>query len=489
MENLINKLVSYAKPVIGIGVTAWTRTGPAFLLPNYSIVCLLETTDLESIRQKCRVRSLEKDFGINPEEVGKQNTSSILGQSKVYSWLKSLEEGASLVIYKSTKKTEKICQELGIRILTNPGDIANPFEDKKEFRVLGRKAGLRLIPGETLLIDDFNGEKYQYFKKKYGPKLVFQLPDYKVGGGIGTLFINSRDDWREFIAFVGRRRKEGKDLIWVNATKFIKGVNASISACATKHGVLCGLVQTQLIDIPEAKAFKGRSGVWCGHDWGCGRMFKSLKGLKVQEKAEKIAKTWGSFMHKKGYKGMFGIDLMIDENEEVWPVECNSRYTGGFPAYAMMQSVYNEVNFDVFHLLEHLEIDYDLDLDKTQKLYRQPKIGAHLVLRNQTRKWVAVQRTVKAGVYKWKMEDGRWKMEWQRQGFAMQDLRGKGEFCLVDRTPLKERVLYPGERLVRVLFKDKIAVSSSRLNDWASGVCKKIYESYELKVIPSRTKG
>ena len=105
MNDLLEKLRQYTKPVIGIGVTAWTRTGPAFLLPNYSIICLLETADLDAIRKKCLVYSLEKDFKINPEEVEKQNTSSILSHPKVYSFLKSLGEKASLVIYKSTKKS------------------------------------------------------------------------------------------------------------------------------------------------------------------------------------------------------------------------------------------------------------------------------------------------------------------------------------------------------------------------------------------------
>ena len=476
-QKLLEKLRQYDKPVIGIGVTAWTRTGPSFLLPNYAIICLLETADLGSIRQACSVHSLERDFEINPEEVEKQNTSSILSHPKVYSFLKSLGENANLVIYKSTKKTEKICEKLGIKILTNKGDIGNSFEDKKEFRVLGEKAGLKLIPGETLLIDDFNGEKYEYFREKYGPKLVFQLPDYKVGGGIGTLFIPAKQDWREFISFCGRRRNDGKNLVWVNVTKFIKGINASISGCVTKHGVLCGLVQTQLIDIPEATAFKGRSGVWCGHDWGW-KTFSS----KIQDKGEKIAKTLGNFMYKKGYKGMFGIDLVIDEQDELWPVECNSRYTGAFPAYCMMQNIYGEPSFDVFHLLEFLGIDYKVDLDRVQNLYRRPKAGAHIVLRNQTRKWVKIEGDLKGGIYM--LEKG--KLAFQRQGFSLQELK-KEEFCLVDRAPFKERVLKPGERLIRVLFRDKIAVSSNKLNSWASETCKAVYRAYKLKVIKART--
>ena len=455
-------------------MTAWTRTGQSFLLPNYQIISLFKTADLAAIKKQCPVYCLEEEG----ESVEKQNTSSIMLQPKAYSFLKSFGTGASLLLYKSSPKVEKICQELSINILSSPSWIRDPFEDKKEFRVLGKKAGLKLIPGETLLIDDLNKKRFKHLVKKYGPELVFQLPDYKVGGGIGTFFIRQRADWREFLGFVDRRRKKGKKLVWLNITKFIKGTTASISACVTKQGIICGLVQIQLVDVEEARAFKARSGVWVGHDWG----WKSFSP-KVQQKAEKIAKTLGAFMHKKGYKGVFGIDLAIDEQDEVWPVECNARYTAAFPLYSMMQSLNNEPNFDTFHLLEHLKIDYEFDLKALQKVYYQPKQAAHLVMHNQERKWVRVDGDLKAGVYKYIKE----KLIWQRPGFSLQDLKDEDEFCLCDRAAIKGRVLKPGERLVRVLFKTKIALSCNRLNTWASGVCQAVYKEYKLKVIPSRT--
>src|SRR4030042_6508165 len=106
-------LSSYKKPVIGIGVTAFTRTGPAFLLPNYKIIALLETADLAYVRKICPVLSLEKDFDINPETLEKQNTSTILLQEKVFNFLKNKACDASLLAYKSSRKIETICQGLG----------------------------------------------------------------------------------------------------------------------------------------------------------------------------------------------------------------------------------------------------------------------------------------------------------------------------------------------------------------------------------------
>src|SRR4030042_3232349 len=165
-------------------------------------------------------------------------------------------------------------------------------------------------------------------------------------------------------------------------------------------------------------------------------------------------------LSKKGVKGMFGMDLVIDDRNEVWPVECNARYTGAFPVYSMMQDQYQETNFDVFHLLEFLGLEYDFNLDKLQQLYRQPKKAAHLIIHNQERKWVKVEGDLRAGVYKYasSIQHLATRIKWQRPGFCLQDLKSDDEFCLCDRAAIKGRILKPGERLVRLLFRKKIAV-------------------------------
>jgi hypothetical protein len=479
MKDLLKKLANYKKPVIGIAVSAWTRTGPALLLPHYHIICLLETADLDAIRKKCRVRSFAKNFSLDPYSLTKKNTASILKHPRVRRFLKSLAQPPSLLVYKSSKKVENVCQKMGIRILTSRSEIRDPFEDKKEFRFLGKKAGLRLIPGETLLINDFSQLKYQELRKKYGPDLVFQLPDYKVGGGIGTFFIRNQEDYQAALLFIKRRRQAGKKLVWINVTKMIEGTAASICSCVTRFGILSSLVQTQLVDIQEARAFAGRRGVWLGHDWG----FKFF-GPTIQKRAEKVAQTLGTYMAKLGYKGMFGIDLVIDKEGQIWPVECNARYTGGFPLYSMMQAAYGEIPFDAFHLGEWLDLNYQVNLAQIQEQYRQPKLGAHLVLHNQEKKWVKVSGEVKGGVYQFK--EGQ--LNWLRSGFAFQDIEKKEEFVLCDRAPRKGDILKPGDRLVRVLFKDKIAAACNQLNDWAAKACRKIYKAYQLQEITSRTK-
>jgi len=342
IDELLKRLRNYPEPVIGVSVTAFTRTGPAFFLPNYQIISLKETSDLVAIRQRCRVVSIEQDLG--GEEPEKQNTSSILKQSRVRAYLATKMPGFNLLVYKSSRNVERVLGQLGGKLLANPAAIRDPFEDKKEFREMAKQAGLPLLPGETLRIDTLTAEKFSQLKKQYGQKLVFQLTDYTVGGGIGTVFVEDEEKLAWLLGYVKRRREGGKELTWVNVTPFKVGLGASINGMVTREGVLAGPLQVQLLDVPEVTAFAGRNGVFCGHDWAGGRFTP-----KQQKQAEQLVQTWGAFMARKGYKGIFGLDVIVDQKQDkVYPIECNARYTGGFPPYAMLQLAAGEPSFDVF---------------------------------------------------------------------------------------------------------------------------------------------
>jgi len=328
-------------PVVGVGVTAFPRSALGYLLGDYKILCLLKTKDLKAINHLCLVVNLEKDLKTALPE--KFNTAEILQLPEAKKWL--IDNSKSLFLYKASTRSNRLAKELGLKVLSTPGEIRMRFENKKEFRVEGEKAGINLVPGETLLVDDLNEEKWGKYKESLGGKLVFQLPDYTVGGGFGTFFINSKDDFTEFKDFV-KRRREVREIKIVNVTKFIKGRQASITGCATKFGTVTSVLQTQIMDQPELAGLYGRSGVWLGHDWYV--RFSE----KEQKSAEEQCQKWGEWMYKRGYKGIFGLDVVVDKDGKVWPIECNSRYTGAFPVYTMMQIDRGEMPIDVWHLLE-----------------------------------------------------------------------------------------------------------------------------------------
>ena len=199
--------------------------------------------------------------------------------------------------------------------------------------------------------------------------------------------------------------------------------------------------------------------------------------------------------------------MVVDEAGRVWPVECNSRYTGAFPMYTMMQINNKEIPLDVWHLLEWLGVDYEMDIDEVQKLGRGEKQGAQLLLHNLERKTVTATKTVKAGMYRIapqpvrraqsfatpldvpsgvspdilraSVTDGA--IQYVRPGFSLLDIKSEDEFVLCDRVAGEESVLKPAERLGRLVFKRQVVDEKGSLLPEIREVVRAVYDRYNLR--------
>ena len=457
----IKKIFPKDLQVIGVGVSAFQRSGLGYILPNYEILSLLETADLPAIRQVNRVTTIP---GPRPEKL---NTSSILNLNWVRQYLKQKTQ-VNLFVYKAATPLDPIIAELGVKLLSSPGWVRKPLEDKKVFRVEAVKAGIRIPRGENLALDQLTKAKWDQLKQELGEKLVFQLTDYSTGGGQGTFFVDNREDWDRFWEFTNSPERQ-KELKFVNVCRRLPGRPASITGCATKYGVVTGLLQTQIIDQPELVGFRGRSGVWLGHDWNV--RFSET----AQRNAEELCQKWGRHIYQKDYKGIFGLDVVVGgasapQADQVTAIECNSRYTGAFPVYTMLQLSEGEMPLDVWHLLEWLGVDYEMDIEEVQKISRQPKNGAHIIMHNLAEKTVKVTGRVQAGVYR--------NNKYLRPGFSLLDIKSDDEFVLCDRIPNQGQLVKSGERMGKLIFKRRIIDNQGNLLPEIKKVVRDVYGEF-----------
>ncbi len=470
MQNYSDLFNKIKISVVGFGVSAFPRLIPALFLKKYQIVSALESSELRAIKNFCSVKSLENDFG-NPC-LEKKNTSAILATEAVKDFLAGLPDPKAAFVYKSSRKIEKILEELNFGLLASPAVIRDPYENKKDFRILGQKAGIKLPEGETILVDDLTEDKFNQFMNRF-ESLVFQLPDYKIGGGIGTFFIRGKEDYLNFLDFVKRRRAFRK-IDFVNVTQFKTGMPASIAACVTKKGVLVGTVQFQIMDQEELVALKGRNGVWCGHDWTI--RFSE----KIQQQANEIGRKLGEQMARDGYRGIFGIDLVVNQEEEVWPIECNARYTGAFPVFSMAQIINEEIPLDIFHFAEFLDVDFGYDFDEVNRKLKQPKQGSQILLHNLEKKFLRLERVPLAGLWKYDSEESA--VVWQKDACFLSEISdAEKEFILTDRIPPRETVIKPAERLGRLIFRQRVIdPETGKLLPEIKKIVNLIYEKYQF---------
>ena len=484
MVNLINLpegvagAVGKSPLIIGVGPSAWPRIIPGLFFPKYKIISYVDCLDNRLIRDLgLSVFSIKEEdpyFEISPESPGR-----ILDNEISLKYLRSLEKPFVFLVYKSSLTLEKFCDREGWKFLGSRRDLAENFvENKKTFKEVLRKIGLESIPGENIPIENLTEEKLFYYQKIFGQeKLVLQLAEMTYGGGSGTLFVNEPQGLSEFGERVMEIRKslvgKKKKIETVNVAPFITGISASITCCATKYGVLTGPIQTQIIDIDEVgTVLSGRSGNFAGHDWSFRHYSQDIRNQAI-----KIAERFGEYIYQEGYKGIFGLDLIIDKNGHVWPVECNPRYTDAFPLVSMLQIEKGLIPFDILHCLEHLESDYRIDINKMNKYSEQIYEASQILIHSKIDGASVALGSLSAGIYKMRKN----KLEYLRSGIMLTDLTSEDEYLFTERVPDKSgRVCYPKGRIFRIVKRGGMLASEAKLKGNVSQLISQIYKKLRI---------
>ncbi len=459
IDDLREIFKNFKKPLIGIGISAFSRLGPEKFISNYHIVCLANGRDLELIKRDVKVLSAEE---LNEKNLKiRRNSSSLLGLEIIKKFLNSFDN-PYLLFYKVTKKIKKLCNEEKWNIIGN--EIYERIDNKALLRKILDKCGLPAIPGE---ICSLPRKCYKELRNKYGNKIVIQA--FKGSGGKGTFFVDSQKDFKR-----AKEKILEKGCSEVVVTKFIEGPSPSLTGCVTKHGILYTNLQYQLLDIHEVMNPEVGNGVFCGHDWTSSNDFPE----EIQKQAYLYARKIGQYLKTMGYKGIFGLDMIIDKkNDKIYVTEINPRLLGSFPVITMVQELNNEPLLIGFHILEFLEEGYDLDIEKVNKLMKKLKTGAHLILFNKYKGLARNRKSLKSGVYMMKDK----KLKYLRRGYNLRDLKERGEFILVDSVPFENTVYKPHERILRIVtFEKLIDKKNYKLNTWAKRVVKKIYQNLDL---------
>lgn len=473
----IEKAISKAPLLIGLGPTAWPRIINPYYFPNFRMLVANDSQDNEYIRKEgfsvYSQKQIDKYIKIAPITPGNIVTTDL---AKKY--LSKIKEPFKFVVYKSMGKFEEICKENGWEFVGNKREVRDKFENKKYFKELLRELGVRTIPGDNYKIEELNFEIIKDYKKKYDcRKVVLQIAEATWGGGTGTFFIETEEDYNVYQKRTAELFEKLKDtekhIETVNVAPFIEGISSSVPCCATRFGTLTGSIQTQLVDVPEVGAkLSSRSGVYSGHDWVVNEFSE-----KSQNQANEIAKKFGDFIYKEGYKGIFGLDLITDKNGEVWPVECNPRETDAFPVILMLQMEKGAIPFQVFHNLEHLDIPYEIDFEEVNKTYKNKYVASQLLMYNKSAKTTVDRKVIKAGVYRLNGED----LEFVREGFATWHLENEGEFLLTEDVNKSAGNVYdPHERVLRFVCRGQMVDKEGNVLPERAKAISKVYQKLGL---------
>jgi predicted ATP-grasp superfamily ATP-dependent carboligase len=221
----------------------------------------------------------------------------------------TVEEHARIVVFKNTKQIEKIASERGWVLLNPSAALAETIENKiTQVAWLGELAAY--LPAHK--IQKIKDVKPEYADKKIVPFIIQWAHSHT---GDGTILIS---DEKELTAL---REKFPEREARISA--FIKGPSFTMNVIAAPTTSTLPHEANISYQITGALPFTENPWSTIGNDWSVTHSILSEKNLaEIQEMTAKISEK----MHTAGWRGLFGIDLIYDEErDEIRLIEINAR--------------------------------------------------------------------------------------------------------------------------------------------------------------------
>jgi hypothetical protein len=320
------------------------------------------------------------------------------------------------------------------------------------------KLPVNRVPGRFYPLGEIHSRDYRDWAREMGLRFVVQLSEVRQGGGRGTFFIRSHEDCQNLRQSLGQGTWRETTIQTLFIRPFIEGTPASLALCITQQGILMSGLQRQLIDLPYCKGLE-ENGVFCGHSWG-GREWSESARQEAMQQGQVI----GEYLADLGYRGILGIDFVIGEDDHrVYPLEINPRLTGAFPVLSQIHLKNGLIPLEAFHILEFLDIPYDIDVEELNAQYGHTMPGSHLLLFHPEKKGAAISGDLDAGIYEHDPQSGGMTLVERACGF--EKIKNERQFMVVDGPPGADPgATGPLFRWCRMLFSHPIADADGTLS-------------------------
>ena len=328
--------------------------------------------------------TVPREFG-NHEFKSIEDVNNYLLRDKVVRARLKERGPGHLMLVMFDEETEQLAKELGQKIALPPAKLRKHIDSKITTTKLGNDAGIQSAPNVMGKAKTY-GELIELARSaRLGADLVVQTP--YGDSGRTTFFIKSEADWNKY---AGDLRKEQ-----LKVMRRINHLPGTLEAVATRHGTLVGPMQTDITGFPEVTPYKGG---WCGNDVFTGGYEKERKA--VLQMAQKL----GDQLYKAGYKGAFCMDFLIDtDTRKVYLGEINPRISGASPLTNLITSTYGGCPIYMFHLLEFMDVDWELDLAQVQKRWAEFDNWSQLILKYPVDRVEMITKAPSSGI--WSMGD------------------------------------------------------------------------------------
>ncbi len=337
------------QPIYFFGPTAFNLLGIDRWVRNFEYVVYYDSWDGGHPRVFAPKNQPYVEF-----ESSEQINNYLLRDTEVQERLRKRGGTPKIVMVFFDEETEEICRELGYDLILPTDELRRRLDSKIVTTRLGNEAGAPSVPNVIGTADTWVELSKMSTDNGLGTDLVVQTP--YGDSGKTTFFITSEADWDKYCAdIVGEQLK---------VMKRINNKAAAVEACITRHGTIVGPFMTDLTGYPELTPYKGG---WCGNDLFPEALTPEQRAIAIDH-----VRRLGDRLAKEGYKGFLEIDVLVDlDTDDVYLGELNPRISGASSMTNVTAGAYADVPLFLFHLLEFMDVDYEVNVDEINERWRE----------------------------------------------------------------------------------------------------------------------
>ena len=357
------------------------------IIKNYYIICS-QKSDIVDYFKKEKVSVL----CLNDDKI--KNSGKILADKEVIKYIKekSGNKKANIITFKPSPMIQKICDENSFKYMGNDWKLNRKLEDKIEFVGITKKLKIPNAESRIIKVEENNLAEYSC-RLKNKNKFIIQLP--RGFSGKATFLIESKKDLNKILKKYKNRK--------IKISKYLEGKTWTINACVAKNKTL---ISQPIFQITGLTAYNKNKFGTCGNDYTYGKKLSN----KEKEKIFSYTKKIGKYLKGLKYKGIFGLDFIVNSNNEVHLIEINPRLVASIPVFTKLQIQNKEMPFLLSHILKFTSSrqflsEGDIDQCRLQIKVKPNNFNAsQLIIRNIKSKPIKIIKNLKAGIYEIKKD-------------------------------------------------------------------------------------
>lgn len=446
-------------PIYFISATNFNLLGADEWIKGFKFITYIECFDGEHSNVFSPLEELPHDEFQSIEDINNyllehQEVKNFIAQNK------QRGKTGKVLFLMFDEKTEKLAKKLGLELCFPSAELRTFMDNKVNTNRIAEKAGVPCVP--YVLSDVKNYKHLQTVSKKLGNDLVIQTPFGD--SGHTTFFISNEKEYNKYAEEIEKEKE-------VKVMKRINCRGSAIEACVTRHGTIVAPLMTELVGFKELTPYKGG---WCGNE-----IYPDAFTPDIREKAAKYTQLFGDQLRKEGYKGYFELDFLIDQDDQsIYLGELNPRVTGASSITNHAVFALADVPLFIFHILEWMDQDYELDVDEINKRWNDSDnvdSWSQLVVKHTKDTIEYVTEAPRSGI--WKMQaDGSMLFDRMDTHRRHVELDEEAFFLRITR---KGDYLYEGADMGILVMRGRLMTDNFTLTSRAKKWINAIHSNYQ----------